>query len=321
MAYDIIGDLHGQAGKLERLLRELGYQLRSGSWSHPERKAIFVGDFIDRGPEQLRTVGIVRQMVEKDAALAVMGNHELNAIAWHTPHPDGSGDYLRSHFHPRWGDKNRHQHQRFLEEVEHQPDVHRDLIDWFLTLPLWLDLPGIRVVHACWHQPYMDWLSPLLTENKQLPRALLEAATCEPDDPATKDDATPSVFKAVEALLKGIEIPLPVPHSFTDKDGIVRKRVRVRWWDESAQCYPQAAMLSPTLREQLPELPIPAHARLTKVAGKPIFFGHYWLSGDPEVLGPHSACVDYSAGKGGALVAYRWSGESVLTAANFVAVS
>ncbi|MBN8443168.1 MAG: metallophosphoesterase [Thauera sp.] len=321
MAYDIIGDLHGQAEKLERLLRALGYQLRDGSWRHPERKAIFVGDFIDRGPAQLRTVGIVRRMVESDAAFAVMGNHELNAVAWHTPHPNGSGDYLRSHFHPQWGDKNRHQHQRFLTEVEHQPDVHRELIEWFLTLPLWLDLPGIRVVHACWHQPYMDWLNPFLTDNKQLPRALLEAATCEPDDPATKDDATPSVFKAVEALLKGIEIPLPEPHHFTDKDGIVRKRVRVRWWDGQAQRYPQAAMLSPDLREQLPDLPIPAHAVLPHAAGKPIFFGHYWLTGEPEVLGPPCACVDYSAGKGGALVAYRWNGESTLAAANFVAIS
>lgn len=320
MAYDIIGDLHGQAEKLERLLRELGYYLRCGSWYHPERKAIFVGDFIDRGPEQLRTVGIVREMVETEAALAVMGNHELNAIAWHTPHPDGKGDYLRSRFDPQWGDMNRHQHQRFLEEVEHQPDVHRDVIDWFLTLPLWLDLPGIRVVHACWHQTYMDWLSPMLTEEKQLPRELLEAATREPDDPATKDDARPSVFKAVEALLKGIEIPLPEPHGFTDKDGIQRKRVRVRWWDESAQRYPEAAMLSPTLREQLPDLPIPAHARLPQVASKPVFFGHYWLTGQPEVLGPQSACVDYSAGKGGELVAYRWNGEQTLSAANFFAV-
>ena len=321
MAYDIIGDIHGQAEKLESLLRALGYHLRCGSWYHPERKAIFVGDFIDRGPEQLRTVGVVRQMVENESALAVMGNHELNAIAWHTPHPDGKGDYLRSRFHPQWGKKNRHQHQGFLEEVEHKPEIHADVINWFLTLPLWLDLPGIRVVHACWHQTYIDWLSPMLTERKQLPRELLEAATSEPADPATKDSATPSVFKAVEALLKGIEVPLPEPYSFTDKDGILRKRVRVRWWDETAQHYPQAAMLSPTLRGQLPDLPIPPHALLPQVASKPVFFGHYWLTGQPDVLTPHSACVDYSAGKGGALVAYRWNGEPTLSAANFVSAS
>ena len=85
MAYDIIGDIHGQADKLEALLRTLGYRDTAGAWRHAERQAIFVGDFIDRGPAQVRSVNIVRRMVDAGAALAVMGNHELNAIAWHTP--------------------------------------------------------------------------------------------------------------------------------------------------------------------------------------------------------------------------------------------
>jgi len=86
-AYDIIGDVHGQADKLEALLRKLGYHESAGAWRHPERQAIFVGDFIDRGPAQVRSVNIARRLVHAGAALAVMGNHELNAIAWHTPDP------------------------------------------------------------------------------------------------------------------------------------------------------------------------------------------------------------------------------------------
>jgi len=38
----------------------------------------------------------------------------------------------------------------------------------------------------------------------------------------------------------------------------------------------------------------------------------------PEPLAPQVACVDYSAGKGGPLVAYRWDGESVLDTRGFV---
>jgi hypothetical protein len=49
MAYDIIGDIYGQADKLEALLRALGYRDTAGAWRHPDRQAIFVGDFIDRG--------------------------------------------------------------------------------------------------------------------------------------------------------------------------------------------------------------------------------------------------------------------------------
>ena len=209
MSYDIIGDIHGQADKLEALLRRMGYQEKAGCWRHPGRTAILVGDFIDRGPYQLRSVTTARRMVEAGAALAVMGNHELNAIAWHTPDPDDHGEYLRPHFSDKWGEKNRKQHERFLAEVENQPEVHREVVEWFLTLPLWLDLPGIRVVHACWHPKFMEWLSPQLSDANTLGLDLLPGATREPDDEAEKDNATPSIFKAVEALTKGIEIPLP----------------------------------------------------------------------------------------------------------------
>lgn len=118
MGYDIIGDIHGQAGKLEALLAKLGYRQGGVVWRHPERTAIFVGDFIDRGPAQVRTVEIARGMVEAGAALAVMGNHELNAIAWHTPDPRRPGEYLRPRHGAPWGGKNRKQHAAFLAEVE-----------------------------------------------------------------------------------------------------------------------------------------------------------------------------------------------------------
>jgi Calcineurin-like phosphoesterase len=135
MAYDIIGDIHGQVDKLEALLRTLGYRDTAGAWRHAERQAIFVGDFIDRGPAQVRSVHIVRRMVDAGAALAVMGNHELNAIAWHTPDPRHPGQYLRSHDSAKWGEKNRKQHAAFLAEVEDAPSLHAEIIDWFLTPP------------------------------------------------------------------------------------------------------------------------------------------------------------------------------------------
>ena len=317
MGYDIIGDIHGQADKLEALLARMGYRNTSGCWRHPEHQAIFVGDFIDRGPDQMRTVNLARRMVENGAALAVMGNHEFNAVAWHTPDARHPGEYLRPHQSSQWGDKNRKQHARFLAEVEHDSQIHQDTVDWFLTLPLWLDLPELRVVHACWHEPFMDYLAPRLIEGRYLSRDLMIKATDEPGDEAEKDNAQASVFKAVEALTKGIEIPLPAGHSFQDKDGIRRKRVRVRWWDEAATTYQSAAILPGEVRKNLPEVAIPDHARIKHLPDKPVFFGHYWMTGTPAPLSRHAACVDYSAGKGGALVAYRWDGGTQLDAANF----
>ncbi|MEQ8240402.1 MAG: metallophosphoesterase, partial [Cyclobacteriaceae bacterium] len=55
--HDIIGDIHGHCEELEVLLDALGYQEIEDSWVHPEgRKVIFVGDYIDRGPQILETV-------------------------------------------------------------------------------------------------------------------------------------------------------------------------------------------------------------------------------------------------------------------------
>ena len=46
---DFIGDIHGHADKLEELLLKLGYTKSAGAYSHPQRKVLFVGDYIDRG--------------------------------------------------------------------------------------------------------------------------------------------------------------------------------------------------------------------------------------------------------------------------------
>jgi hypothetical protein len=70
MSYDIIGDIHGYCDKLIALLSKLGYRERQGAWRHPERTAVFVGDFIHRGPRQVDTVRTVRTMVEAGSALA-----------------------------------------------------------------------------------------------------------------------------------------------------------------------------------------------------------------------------------------------------------
>src|SRR5208282_4719834 len=75
---DVIGDVHGQFDRLIALLKHLGYRQSAGAWRHPGRRAIFLGDLIDRGPKQLATVDLVRRMVDAGTARCVMGNHELN---------------------------------------------------------------------------------------------------------------------------------------------------------------------------------------------------------------------------------------------------
>lgn len=312
MNYDVIGDIHGHADALEALLKELGYRPTGGVWRNPGRQALFVGDFIDRGLKQLATVNLVRRMVDAGSAQAVMGNHEFNAIAWFLPDPEFPGEHLRRHHSAKYGDKNRRQHQAFLAEVEGKP-LHGELIDWFLSLPLFLDLPEVRLVHACWQPSAIDYLRPYLMEDNQLKQEAMIPASREPADDVEKDSPELTVFKAIEIVLKGIEAPLPALHSFTDEDGLRRERVRVRWWDNEATDFRRASMLSDTVRATLPDCPVPQHLRIGHDGGKPVFFGHYWLSGTPVLLSDKVACVDYSVAKGGRLVAYRWDGEPKLS--------
>lgn len=313
MNYDIIGDIHGHADVLEALLVDLGYRDTWGAWRHADRQALFVGDFIDRGPKQVEAVNMVRRMVDAGSAQAVMGNHEFNAIAWFTPDPDCPGEYLRKHHSPKYGDKNRKQHQAFLSAVE-GTQLHEELVNWFLMLPVCLELPELRLVHACWHASALNYLAPYLTADQQLAPESMIPACREPVDPADKDTPDMSVFKAIEMVLKGVEVPLPPPHVFTDKDGHERDRVRVRWWDNDATNYRRAAMLPENERAQFPDDMVPAHALVGHDGGKPVFVGHYWLSGTPALLSNKVACLDYSVAKKGKLVAYRWDGEPTLDA-------
>jgi protein phosphatase len=77
--FDIIGDVHGCCDELEILLGQLGYTRRdSGSWVHPSgRKAIFVGDLVDRGPRIVDTLKTVMAMALTGSALCVPGNHDI----------------------------------------------------------------------------------------------------------------------------------------------------------------------------------------------------------------------------------------------------
>ena len=153
----------------------------------------------------------------------------------------------------------------------------------------------------------MAELAPLLGPGNTLARELMTRAS-QRDDP---------VFCAVETLTKGLEIALPEGCAFFDKDGHERKNVRIRWWDESSLNYQELALMPEKLRADLPEKPVPTVNRPVYDQNKPVFFGHYWMQGDPVVQSPKMACVDYSAGNGGPLVAYRWEGEQVLDANHF----
>ena len=290
--YDIIPDIHGQSEKLNSLLRTLGWRRTAAGWTNdtPEREIVFLGDFIDRGPDNAGVLRTVRSLVDAGKARAVMGNHELNALHFHLPDNTKPGDYLRLHT-----EKNQRQHAAFVREFPLGAKKTKEVLDWMATLPLFLETPAFRAVHACWDEAAIAELAAA-TEGGVLTEAqLVQAADkCDP------------LWQQVETVTKGPEVRLPEGYTFRDKDGTEREEVRLQWWKSGAASWAELAMSVPDPGE-LPVTAPPAKVQdiIYPREAKPVFFGHYWLTGAPVLQAPNALCLDYSAGLDGPLLAYR----------------
>ena len=309
--YDLIGDIHGYATELKALLTKMNYREIDGVWQHPKRTVIFLGDFVDKGPEQLEVIRIAKAMVEKGKAMAVMGNHEFNAVLWATKDTKNPGgdSHLRAH-----SSKNLDQHREFLEQVGEDTDLHSKVIDWFKTLPLYLNMEEFRVVHACWHPDYLQVIDRH-TDDQNCIKA--ESWT----ESAKKGS---ELFDAVEILLKGLEVKLPNGFQFLDQYGHSRSKIRTQWWRSGDDLTCKDVALAPvSIIKQLPHEKIGANVLPGYDCLKPVFVGHYWMSGTPALLTEHVACLDYSVAgdRNGKLCAYRWDGEERLDEDKFCHVN
>jgi hypothetical protein len=169
------------------------------------------------------------------------------------------------------------------------------------------------VVHACWHPEYLGTIKPFLDDqNRLLPPAW---------EQTSREGA--EAYDALETLLKGLEVRLPSGYEFQDKYDHTRSNIRTRWWDMEGVTYRDLAMVPADVIELIPHDPIPEDVLPGYDNEKPVFVGHYWMSGEPSPLNDHVACLDYSvAGKlGGKLCAYRWDGSKKLAKENFCYVS
>jgi hypothetical protein len=309
--YDIIGDVHGRVTKLRALLGELGYrQDGSGVYRHPDRTAVFVGDLVDRGTEQLEVLQLVKPMVDAGSAQIVMGNHEFNAICWATADPE-TGQPLREH-----SDNKRRQHKDFLTLTDEDRAYY---VEWFKTLPLWLDLGGIRVIHACWHEASMKVVRDITGSD----RLSTVEHFAEANTPGT------ALNDAIEVLLKGPEISL-VDHGMDPywdfESGKERTDARIRWWDHDATGLPALAELRAVKLKNGDPYPdfeprsVDAeHLDYVYKDRTPLFYGHYWREWEfkQDEWTTYTACVDFSGGDG-TLVAYRWNGEPEIHWENYV---
>ncbi|MEE4185862.1 MAG: metallophosphoesterase [Gammaproteobacteria bacterium] len=134
---DIVGDIHGEIGALTALLGHLGY---TADGRHPAgRTLVFVGDLVDRGPDSPAVLEQVSELVRSGRAQCILGNHELSLLRedakpgntwWTAP------DKPTAHPMARIAAARKAPARAFLA-----------------GLPLVLERPDLRIVHACWHAP------------------------------------------------------------------------------------------------------------------------------------------------------------------------
>ena len=301
--YDIIGDVHGHAGLLKKLLIKMGYTKSNGCFSHPERKAVFVGDFINRGPEIRKTIRMIRAMVEQGCAFAILGNHEINAIIYNLKDEQGRllvnkpNKYFLSLF-------------KTINEYDPGSSEWKEDVKWMRTLPLFLDLGDIRVVHACWSNEAIEIVNALYTDGK-IKKKVFRKIYKKGNSP---------ISKAVWTITKGVNLKMPRDLKILNNKGVSPRSIRIRWWIQpEGQTFGQSCFDS---KYELPNYTIPQEILPTTFPypdnAPLVFFGHYCRGRGPNIIRHNICCVDSCVTGTKTLCAYRWNGEKELTMNNLV---
>lgn len=299
---DFIGDIHGHRDRLESLLKKLGYLVDRGAYRNPSSSIVFLGDYIDRGPDARGTVNIVRNMVEAGTAKALLGNHEFNALCFWQKNPEGG--YIREHSINKILI-----HSRTMESYRNAQEEFAGVLKWFLSLPLFLETEHYRAQHACFDEECVRILREkhfeTIASTENLCRIFQDR----------------SLRKAVTWTLQGPEVKLENGCSYEDSEGVRRTLARIKWWEDPAGKSLRDLAFQPGVR--IPAQSIPAeflNRKFYSPEERPDFFGHYWLEGLPKLFRSNICCLDYSIAScrgTGILAAYRFDGEKILDPKNF----
>ena len=291
---DFIGDIHGHLPDLERLFIKLGYEKIEDIYVHSERIPVFLGDYINRGPDILGVLKLVRDMQLSGNAYALMGNHEFNFLAYHFK------DEQNIPFRP-----NTERYYGYIRETKDPLEKHNLLetyLEWMSNLPLIIKSDSFNAVHAQWNEIL----------ELELKKSGIEKLD---QDGMRKIHLNSSLLESVSSVVKGSEHK--ITDFFIDKYNFDFRQPfeRIVWWKNSR---------SNKIMDWLDVDPINHPILIDRSdfsniedyddANKPTFFGHYWL--DPKNIGIISqnlCCLDYSVAKGGVIGAYSFDGESTLS--------
>ena len=319
---DFIGDIHGHCDELVVLLKKLGYEERNGVFRYPgnERTVVFLGDYVDRGSQVRETINLVRSMRDAGSAVALMGNHEFNALSFWRENGVGGhliksirGGYLREHSFNKVAI-----HVKTVESYRGRKSEFLEMLDFLKTLPFYLETDAFRAQHACFDLKSAEMLKA--ANIRSFADGDYDELSARAND--QYNEYEDSLFYPIDLFLKGPEMDLPEGMTFQDAEGVRRKRTRLRWWINPKNANLQ--QLSFQAGVELPPVGVSPDVRGRDFYGeneRPDFFGHYWLTGTPSLIRDNVCCLDYSVAgyRGdGRLAAYRFDGEQKLDASKFV---
>ncbi|MDA9962763.1 metallophosphoesterase [Opitutales bacterium] len=278
--FDVVGDVHGHADQLLRLLAKLGYQRRSlnSAWAHPDgRMVAFVGDLINRGPASSAVIDIVRGMTDAGSAFVVLGNHEFNLLA------------------------------ATFEGGEQVQKKYREHLDWFRTIPFSLEVGGIRVVHAVWHPTSLKVIAGRTCMDEDFLRRAITKGTPE-------GQAVQTVLKGIKVPIPDDQVYLD-RFGIRRSRGRIRWWLDPRGLAYADLLFPSYAGAS---AHSVPSAVDLANSEPYPSDDPAVFIGHYCLPvSEPKIHG-NVACVDGCVSCDGVLWAYRHSGERNLDPVHLV---
>ena len=277
---DLIGDIHGHHTQLIKLLQKLGYTTDGSIIAHPQdRKLAFVGDFINRGPYSEKVLELVKSLCEQGQATAVLGNHEFRLIQNAV-----SGKPVPNEFAP------------FLQ--------------WLRSLPLFLELDSLRIVHAAWHFSSIALLKEnVVSDDSFIKETLIKKSPYS---------------KATQHILSGIKVNIPKDLELFDRFGIRRSKGRLKWWmnlkeKPFSECF--FSPMTPVVPDRFPgeielfELePYPEHE-------KPVFIGHYCLPPNIPKVSGQVVCIDGCVTCDHTLWGYQYNGERIPNVSKLIETS
>ena len=227
---DAIGYVHGCREQLASLLAKLGYSEANGRWRAPKGHGlVFLGDYIDRGSQPYETYRVIRDLCEQGLALAILGNHDTNAIQFcarrteRTVAPgaarrvalevlDGKREpeigWIRDHARgfPEKAPSNIRNHAQTLRNMDESQ--YEEYIDWVRRLPAWIEIRGrIRFIHAAWIDAAIRELDAWSAAGGAEPR--VAGATALP----SLGIVAPDFAHASQALRSRLDAPTP----YTDR--------------------------------------------------------------------------------------------------------